>query len=366
MTPSLAGALLRTQADQRLSELAGEGSERAFDELVRRHRTALVGFASRMSPPGHADDVVQDSMVKAYVALGRGDRPDSPKAWLFRIVRNTALNELRAYRPHEEIDENYDGVEQPPQAAERRRELGALVTALRELPEPQRQAIVQRELEGRGHHEIATKLRISPGAVRQLIFRARTTLRAGMGALIPMSILRMIAMAGASEPAVTGAAGTGIGLTATKMGLGAVLATSAIVVGGVGPDLNKHRGIETLALEPGSPSEQAVSATEAADRGRGAAGRTSHPKATKPKHRVISSHPAHRPPPPPPRDLQHHDGHQAGPGSGGHTGGGGHDGGSGGYGGQTQPPPSGTTTTTSSTQPPPPDGGIQLPSLPGT
>ena len=40
MTPSLAGALLRTQPDQRLAELAREGSERAFDELVRRHPDA--------------------------------------------------------------------------------------------------------------------------------------------------------------------------------------------------------------------------------------------------------------------------------------------------------------------------------------
>src|SRR4051794_9374585 len=117
MTPSLAGAVLRTQPDPRLAELAGEGSDRAFDELMRRHRSALVGFASRMCSPGHADDVVQDSMVKAYTALGRGDRPDCPKAWLYQIVRNTALNDLRDWRPHEQIDENYDGVEQPPAAA---------------------------------------------------------------------------------------------------------------------------------------------------------------------------------------------------------------------------------------------------------
>ena len=44
-TPRLAGALLRTRSDRRLAELAGEGSEPAFEEMMRRYRGGLVGFA---------------------------------------------------------------------------------------------------------------------------------------------------------------------------------------------------------------------------------------------------------------------------------------------------------------------------------
>jgi RNA polymerase sigma factor (sigma-70 family) len=228
--PRLAGALLRTQPDGRLAELAGEGSEAAFEEIVRRYRSGLVAFAGRISSRDSADDVVQDSMVKAHNALLRGDRPEAPRAWLFRIVRNTALNDRRDNRAHEHLDENYDGVEQPPEAVERRRQLRDLVVAMRKLPRAQREALVQRELEGKGHEQIAASLDLSPGAVRQLIFRARSALRAGIGALLPMQLLRAAVLSGATEQAGTGAAATGAGVAA-KLGIGALVTTGALFAG---------------------------------------------------------------------------------------------------------------------------------------
>jgi len=77
--PRLAGALLRTQPDIRLAQLAGDGSEAAFEEIVRRYRSGLVAFAGKIASRDSADDVLQDSMVKAHSALLRGDRPDSPR-----------------------------------------------------------------------------------------------------------------------------------------------------------------------------------------------------------------------------------------------------------------------------------------------
>ena len=228
--PRLAGALLRTQSDSRLATLAGEGSEAAFEEIVRRHRSGLVAFAARICSRDSADDVVQDSMVKAHSALIRGDRPDAPRAWLFRIVRNTALNELRDNRVHELLDENFDGVEQPPEAADRRRRLRTLVQAMGDLPRAQREALVQRELEGKGHDEIAADLEVTPGAVRQLIFRARSALRAGLGVLLPMQLLRAALLSGAVDQTSSGAAATGAGIAA-KLGIGALLTTGALVAG---------------------------------------------------------------------------------------------------------------------------------------
>jgi RNA polymerase sigma factor (sigma-70 family) len=259
--PRLAGPLLRTQSDERLAALAGEGSQQAFDEMVKRHRPALVAYARRVAPSDRADDVVQDSLVKAFLALRRGDRPELPKAWLFKIVRNTALNDQRDWKQFDHLDENYDGVEQPPAAAERRRELKQLVVALSDLPEAQRKAIVQRELEGRGHDEIARELSVSPGAVRQLIFRARGTLRAGLGALVPMQLLRWVALAGA-DPAAPVAAGAGLGLGAAKVGLGAVLATGAVVVGAqVGSDIKSDRGSKPASIEKSSSALSSEAAT---------------------------------------------------------------------------------------------------------
>jgi RNA polymerase sigma factor (sigma-70 family) len=227
--PRLGSALLRAAPDGRLAQLAGEGSDAAFEELVRRYRSGLVAFAARIASRDSADDVVQDSVVKAHAALCRGDRPDSVRAWLFAIARNTALNDRRDRRVHQQLDESHDGVEQPPETIDRRSRLRDMVEALRSLPAAQREAIVQRELAGKGHDEIARELRVSPGAVRQLIFRARATLRAGAGALLPMQLVRAVALSGAGDQAGSGAA-TGAGMAA-KLGLGTLLTTGALVAG---------------------------------------------------------------------------------------------------------------------------------------
>lgn len=353
----IAGVLLRTQPDERLAVLAGEGNKAAFEEIVRRHQGALVGFASKIAPSARADDVVQESMVKAYLALQRGDRPDVPKAWLFRIVRNTALNERRDWREFDHLDENYDGVEQPPQAAERRSELRSLVTALGELPESQRTAIVQRELEGRGHDEIAASLGTSPGAVRQLIFRARETLRTGMGALIPIQVLRMVLASGSAEPVVAGATGAGLGLTAAKVGIGAVLATG-VIAAGVNVEHSGKGGKEAAQIAIAEPEIAEAAASESAadatapglDTGvADDALLTISGKQTGIKKADAVPVPRQAPPPRP-REENHRPG--AGnppPPSGGYQGGFGGDttGGGGQHSGGGTPPP-----------PPPPDGGF--------
>jgi RNA polymerase sigma factor (sigma-70 family) len=255
-SPRLAGALLRTQPDGRLAQLAGEGSEAAFEEIVRRYRSGLVAFAGRIASRDSADDVVQDSMVRAHNALLRGDRPEAPLAWLFKIVRNTALNERRDNRVHEHLNENYDGVEQPPEAAERRHQLRGLVAAMRKLPRTQREALVQRELEGKGHEEIAASLDVSPGAVRQLIFRARSALRAGIGALLPMQLLRAALLSGATEQAGSGVAATGAGVAA-KLGIGALVTTGALLAGThsvkehVSPVARHHGAVASAARQTG-------------------------------------------------------------------------------------------------------------------
>ncbi len=351
--------VLRTQPDVRLAKLAGEGSKPAFEELVRRHRSALVGFAARFTSPDRADDVVQDAVLKAYFALARGDSVDSPRSWLFQIVRNTALNEIRGHRSFEHLDENYDGVEQPPEAAERRRQLASMVSALGELPDAQRTAIVQRELEGRGHREIATKLGLTEGAVRQLIYRARDTLRTAAGALIPIHALRMLAISGNAEPLAGGAAGAGIGATAAKIGVGAVLATGA-VVGGTEIEPVLEPAVDSPAVAAAAPASKAASGKAnketQSDARRDSGSRADRRRPT--PERDHRSDPRHRPPPDHGGDG-HHGGGDRGPGDGHHgagdatqpgAGGGHHPGGgdqqySGATGTQaSQPPPSGDQT----------------------
>jgi RNA polymerase sigma factor (sigma-70 family) len=242
--------LLRTQPDERLVAMAREDDGAAFDELARRHRPALTAFAGAVAPSSRAEDVVQDSLLKAYLALRGGAEPELLRAWLFRIVRNTAIDEQRGVRPYEQLDENYDGVEQPPQALERREELATLVAAIQDLPTAQRRAIVQRELEGKGHEEIGQAMQLSLGSVRQLIYRARHSLREAAGAIIPAAVVRAACMPGAGE-AVGGLGAAG----ALKLGLAAVVATGTIVAGA---SIDRHQNDGTAeALQLSTPERGA-------------------------------------------------------------------------------------------------------------
>lgn len=234
---SFSGPALRLQPDSRLVALAREGQDRAFEEIVRRYREALVAYA-RGFDPGGAEDIVQDGLLSAYTALKDGGSEVALRPWLYTIVRNRALNALRDAHPHEPLDEQHDGVPQPPEVAERREQLAQLVQGLKELPPEQRDAIVRRELEGASHAEIAAALGTTRGAVRQLIFRARSTLRDGLGLLLPLPALRALLEAEGARIAATAAGGTVVGAAGVAGGGGAVaakagaaLAVAALAVG---------------------------------------------------------------------------------------------------------------------------------------
>ena len=103
------------------------------------------------------------------------------KPWLYTIVRNRALNARRDATPHEPLSEEIDGVRQPAEIVLSSEELARVVGAVGALPEAQREALVRSALEGHTHEQIAAALGSSPGAVRQLIYRARLTVREGVG-----------------------------------------------------------------------------------------------------------------------------------------------------------------------------------------
>jgi RNA polymerase sigma factor (sigma-70 family) len=247
------GPALRAQPDRRLVTLVREGYETAFEEIVRRYRKPLDRFAASFVG-GRSEDVTQDAFSKALLALRGSEAEIELRPWLYRIVRNTALNDLRDRPPStEELDEVIPGGLSASVEAERREEMTDLMTRLRALPEPQRAAIVMRELEGLSHEEIATSLGLTGGAARQVIYRARQALRDGFGMLIPLPLLRALfdhgaEAAGAGAGGAVAAAGTATAGTAgaTLGGLGAggalkVGLATALVAGSVGAGVALHR-----------------------------------------------------------------------------------------------------------------------------
>jgi RNA polymerase sigma factor (sigma-70 family) len=239
-------AVLRGQSDERLIDLTRAGNARAFEAIVHRYRRPLLKYCARILPPERAEDAVQQTFLSAYNSIANGDRELKLKPWLYRIAHNSALNLLRQNGwNHEQLDESFDGVLRPDQAVEARERLASVVASVKALPERQRDAIVLRELEGRSYEEIAASLGVTDGAVRQLLNRARTTLRAGATALTPYGLAERIA------DICTGAGG---GASLAKVGA-AVLVAGAVATGGV------DHGVPGVG---GSSGHQAGSAAAAA------------------------------------------------------------------------------------------------------
>jgi RNA polymerase sigma factor (sigma-70 family) len=236
------GPALRAQPDRRLVALVRGGYESAFEEIVRRYGKALTRYAAAIVG-SRGEDVTQDAFSKALLALRRNDAEVELRPWLFRIVRNTALNDLRDSPPTPELlAEAIAGGEGPAEAQERREELTDLMQRLRSLPEAQRAAIVMREMKGLSHEEIATALGVSGGAARQAIHRARRALRDGAGALVPLPLLKALLAAG-SMGTTEVAAGAG-GTVGAGVALKAVTA-SVLVAGAVGAGVAIHDGRPT-------------------------------------------------------------------------------------------------------------------------
>jgi DNA-directed RNA polymerase specialized sigma24 family protein len=93
------GPALRTQPDRRLVTLVRDGYDAAFEEIVRRYGKALTRYAAAIVG-GRSEDVTQDAFSKALLALRRDSGAEIDlRPWLYRIVRNTALNDLRDRPP---------------------------------------------------------------------------------------------------------------------------------------------------------------------------------------------------------------------------------------------------------------------------
>jgi RNA polymerase sigma factor (sigma-70 family) len=290
MSPRISTRLLATQSDERLLALIRQGHERAFEALVHRYRRPLLSYCRRLGlPEARAEDVLQHALLKSWIALSEGVEVRQLKAWLYRIVHNTAVNALRdaAHDP--------DRVADPTQfagAGESELDRGlATRQALAEvaaLPPLQREVIVRTAVAGHSHDRVANDLGLTRGAVRGLAYRARATLRTAATALTPPWLIEWFvggATQGAPAPErlaelAAGGSTVGIGGLLVKSGAVAVTAgaliTGAVVqVHGLTHPGHRHPSRAFVALAPSdsaSPSASNARGTNAGTARSAAAG----------------------------------------------------------------------------------------------
>lgn len=231
MSPRLSDVLLSSQSDERLVSLAREGHELAFAAIVERYRPELQALARRLCSDGRSEDILQQAFLSAFAALRSGCEVRHLRGWLYRIVRNTAGRaEAPTFVP---LDGTMASVSLLEDVVQQRAMAMTALSEIARLPERQRQAMIGTALDGRARAEVATSMGLSEGAVRQLLHRARRTLRGAVTALTPWPLARWLVAAGPDAPGpgelAAGAGAASSGGLALK--IGALLASGTLLTG---------------------------------------------------------------------------------------------------------------------------------------
>ncbi len=173
-----------TDEDTALVKRTRNGEITAFEELVNRHRAVVFRVAARIVGPHEADDVSQDALLRAYHRLDSYRGEGSFRAWLLRIVHNTALNQLERRVPEpvggsddiEQAEPPRAGGREPASRLEDRERTERLELKLGGLRPEHRAVLVLRDLEGMAYEEIALITDSPLGSVKGRLHRARNEL----------------------------------------------------------------------------------------------------------------------------------------------------------------------------------------------
>ena len=156
-----------------------------FLALVEKLRPELHRYCARlMGSVIDGEDVVQDTFVRAFVALDELEESAPMRAWLFRIAHNRALDLLRsrAIRPAEPIEAAQDvadpEIPDPVEVMMRREAVETAVSRFAELPTAQRSVVILKDVLDQSLEEIAAILDLAVNAVKAHLARGRARLKA--------------------------------------------------------------------------------------------------------------------------------------------------------------------------------------------
>ncbi len=176
--------------ERSLTQLAAQGDQNAFGELVQLHQSAVFNVAYRMlGNRQDAEDAAQEAFVRAYNAFDTFDtgRPILP--WLKKIVTNLCINWIKAHRPTLSLENGLPPPKEPkpgPEAQTANRERDAQIrAAILSLPLRYRAAIELRHFQELSYEEIAEMLDKPLSTVKSDLFRARKLLAEKLKEIAP-------------------------------------------------------------------------------------------------------------------------------------------------------------------------------------
>ena len=179
------GPVLADLEDGALVERAAHLTDRrAFAELLRRHQSKVRGLLLRLAGDrALADDLAQETFLRAYRGLVGFAGRARFSTWLYRIAYNVYLNHRARVRQHASLPEGFEGGAAAPESsmsaarADLRRDLEAAIAG---LPDRYRAVVMLHYLEDVSYPEIAEILDLPLGTVKTHLHRAKRLLRAQM------------------------------------------------------------------------------------------------------------------------------------------------------------------------------------------
>jgi len=178
-----------SDADDRRAELdlarrARRGDATAFDQLVLRFHRPVLRFCWRLLRSADAEDLAQDTFVRAFVHFERFDPERPVLPWLMAIARRLCLDVLRRRKVMAGLEAMPVSDHTAPSAereASAREELRRLDRALDALSEGPREAIILFHIEEMSYRDIAAALEVPVGTVMTWLHRGRAQLKAALG-----------------------------------------------------------------------------------------------------------------------------------------------------------------------------------------
>ena len=177
--------------DRELVDRARKGEVDAFSQLVRRHQPRIHRLAMHvLRNRAEAEDVAQETFIRAYLALDRFDGRSEPYTWFYRITVNLSLNTIRARKSSRVTSASDDprldammtekrpsAMADPPGDASRKQLYAALCEGIDSLSDTLRTTLILVCIDGRSHEEASEILGAPEGTIAWRVHEARRKLR---------------------------------------------------------------------------------------------------------------------------------------------------------------------------------------------
>lgn len=192
--PNLWSSSEELESDTYLVERALDNDVVAFEKLVTRYQNKIMGYVGRMvnGDREEAEDITQETFIKAYRSLDSFRGQSSFSTWLYKIATNLCIDKVRtkkrrpqqAYSLDEPMDKDdesggreiADTRYEPSKGVEKEEMRAVVRETVADMPEKMRQVLIMCDLQGMAYEDIAKALDVPLGTIKSRLFHARADL----------------------------------------------------------------------------------------------------------------------------------------------------------------------------------------------